>query len=260
MSIHKKIALATLITLGMAACGGGGSGSPSTAATSHADIQGVKAALAAENTNKDKEEAKKTSQNLSDYTVTLAGVQHNVGKMAKNELVEGVNGKEAFRAYRQAYSVVAGSFALQSTTGGDPDDNSPDMKMPMQIKLINGEATQTLPTAGKYTYNGAAFSNSETGRLTYNVDFDKKVGSGAVTGLAQIGDVKLDQAELKHTNFSNPSNGSLVLAHGVEGTVSKDKELVGDYHVHLFGPNAEEVAGMVLHHKAGEIGVIGKRD
>ncbi|OSI36484.1 factor H binding protein domain-containing protein [Neisseria dumasiana] len=258
MSIHKKIALATLITLGMAACGGGGSGSPSTAATSHADIQGVKAALAAENTNK--EEAKKTSQNLSDYTVTLAGVQHNVGKMAKNELVEGVNGKEAFRAYRQAYSVVAGSFALQPTTGGDPDDNSPDMKMPMQVKLINGEATQTLPTAGKYTYNGAAFSNSETGRLTYNVDFDKKVGSGKITGINETGTIDLHETAFSNGAISNAADSSkVVVTHAIEGKTHSEKLGEGDYNLSFFGPKAEEIAGQVFH-KKGEIGVIGKRD
>ncbi|MDO5068661.1 MAG: factor H binding family protein [Neisseria zoodegmatis] len=255
MSIHKKIGLATFIALGLAACGSGGSDGPSAAATPNADIRAAKAELAAVNAG----EVGKTTFKVNDYTIKLGETTHKVADMQKGAVVDLQNGNENVRAYRQAYSIVAGKFDVKNITGGSAENSVETLKDPMTVGLINGEATQTLPTTGKYTYNGAAFSNSETGRLTYNVDFDKKVGSGAVTGLVQTGDIKLEEAAFKHNAWSNDLDGTSVRAHGIAGKVSKGTESVGDYSLNFFGQNAEEVAGVVYHNQVGNIGIAGQR-
>lgn len=253
MSIHKKIGLATFIALGLAACGSGGSDGPSAAATPNAEMRAAKAELVEASAG----EVGKTTFNVNGYTIKLGETTHQVAE--KGTVVDLQNGDENIRAYRQAYSIVAGKFDVKNITGGSAEDSVEVVKMPMIVGLINGEATQKLPTEGKYTYNGTAFSNSETGRLTYNVDFDKKVGSGAVTGLAKTGDIKLEEAAFKHNAWSNDLDGTSVRAHGIAGKVSKGAESVGDYSLNFFGQNAEEVAGVVHHNQVGAISVAGQR-
>lgn len=255
--IHKKIVLATFIALGMAACGGGGGGSPSTGATSNVQMRSVQAEPVLENVSANPENAAtgtKTSINVDTIKLSLGGKEHDLSKVQQAGVVDLT---ETARAYRQAYSVVAGSFAMQPTGGGDPEVQSPDMKMPLHVGFIGGEATQTLPTSGKYAYNGAAFDQNEVGQLSYNVDFDKRVGSGQVSGMSVTGNIELKEAKIGHNAIHNDADGSLTLTHSIQGKTRSDLG-EGDYHVSFFGPNAEEVAGMVYHQK-GEIGVAGKR-
>ncbi|UOO77448.1 factor H binding family protein [Neisseria sp. Dent CA1/247] len=252
MSIHKKIGLATFIALGLAACGSGGSDGPSAAATPNAAIQPAKIEQVANAGS-----AGKTVFKVNEYTIKLGETTHKVADMKKGEVVNWKDGNNNVRAYRQAYSVVAGKFDLFpiADEGGKVADT---IDMPMEVALINGEATQKLPTEGKYTYKGAAFGRNETGSLTYNVDFEKRVGSGTVTGLNETGTIELKEAGIVHTAITNALDGTQVRAHGVRGETMSEKLGRGDYNLHFFGNNAEEVAGKVMQ-KKGSIGIAGQR-
>ncbi|MCS4534099.1 factor H binding family protein [Neisseria montereyensis] len=270
MSTYNKIGLAVFLAFGLAACGGGGGGSPSTAATptatqsSNAAFRDATPTAGAQAASLDNASAG-SAYNAAAYTINLDGKSYKVSDLASDKVTDIVNqeGNETVRAYRQQFSIIAGRFSSEKIGGenlkDDPEMTTEvaEMKNPMAVGLVNGEVTKTVPTSGKYAYNGAAFSESETGKLTYNVDFDKRVGSGSVTGLASSGKIDLLEASIKNTSFVNEDD-TLVTTQGIEGHSNSEKLGQGDYRVHFFGQNAEEIGGAVIQ-KNGAIGIAGKR-
>ncbi|QEY25624.1 factor H binding protein domain-containing protein [Neisseria zalophi] len=270
MSTYNKIGLAVFLAFGLAACGGGGSGSPSAAATStnqssNAAFRDAMPSASAQAVNLTDASAGSV-YNAAAYKINLDGKSYKVSDLASDKVTNLVNqeGNETVRTYRQQFSIIAGRFSSEKI-GGENLKDDPEMttavaevKNPMVVGLVNGEATQTLPTSGKYAYNGAAFGETEIGKLTYNVDFDKRVGSGSVTGLASSGKIDLLEASIKNTSFNNEIDGTLVTTQGIEGHSNSEKLGKGDYKVHFFGKNAEEIGGAIMQ-KNGEIGIAGKR-
>ncbi|OSI10866.1 hypothetical protein BWD10_02835 [Neisseria zoodegmatis] len=171
----------------------------------------------------------------------------------------------SMRLYKQQYSVIAGNNLdkLYSMKQGELTlkDNE------YSVDDAQGRFTpfEQLPKAGKFTYNGSAFTANEEGKLTYTVDFDKSEGSGSISGLNRFGDISLHKGELKKITTGPLKNGGEIW-----GQASSANHHKGYYDVTFFGPNSEEIAGNLRfdHMKVRadgkqdslEIGIAGSRE
>ena len=149
--------------------------------------------------------------------------------------------------YRQNYSLIAGVNPEKATLNG-PDINKSENLDDSYI-LIKGQATQTLPTAGKFDYSGIASDGAIQGKLAYSVDFDSSKGSGKITGIGS--DINLNEASIREVSHTNEIDNTVIKGHGIQGSSNR-----GDYALGFFGPNAEEIVGTV---NDGEIGFAGSR-
>lgn len=141
--------------------------------------------------------------------------------------------------YKQAYSVVLGSYIRNLS-----DQNNPTWTKLVDkfaISSIQGEITPStaLPNSGNYTYKGQAFNQSETGALTYTVDFSRRRGQGSITGLSEAGTITLQNAPIAAIN--EPGFKGM----GISGDAASAKLGAGKYGLGFFGPKANEIAGMV---------------
>ncbi|AJE09111.2 factor H binding protein domain-containing protein [Mannheimia haemolytica] len=225
MSI-KKLTLATLILVGLTACGSSGSGSSSNNAKSKPQVE-----LKKTEEDKKAEEAKKIAE--------AKGIGNKEYKDGLNELEEknetGKNGEEIRThgyLYNSHYSVVTAK--MKQTL----QENGRQMEPTVEVK---GLKTENLPTEGKATYKGEAFdshgnnSNSVVGgELIYNVDFSSRTGSGLVKNV-QGGSIKLAQGEIKNDSI-------MASAHQKHNDQAVGN---GSYNIQFFGPNAEEIGGKV---------------
>lgn len=281
----KKVSVATIITLSLAACSSDSdptsnnlpnanpsNGNTSANAAPHVDFsisyQGLKA-----NVNEDIQDLAKEfgvdDAALQSYTVKLGNQTSNgkelnlsgypLKKLALNQdfqetaiaRAEGKNytvtrsGKA--HIYRQNYSLIAGINPTKATLNG-PDINKSENLDDTYI-LIKGQATQTLPTAGKFDYSGIASDGASQGKLAYSVDFDSRKGSGKITGVGS--DINLNEASIQEASHTNEIDNTVIKGHGIQGSSSRGKYALG-----FFGPNAEEIVGTV---NDGEIGFAGSR-
>ena len=166
----------------------------------------------------------------NDYTVTRSGKAH---------------------IYRQNYSLIAGINPTNTTVRG-PQVNESENLDDTYI-LIKGQATQTLPTAGKFDYSGIASDGASQGKLAYSVDFDSRKGSGKITGIGN--DINLNEASIREASHTNEIDNTVIKGHGIQGTSNR-----GNYALGFFGPNAEEIVGTVNDTvNDGEIGFAGSR-
>ncbi|MCG3857558.1 factor H binding family protein, partial [Psychrobacter sp. Ps2] len=150
------------------------------------------------------------------------------------------------KTYDQPYSVVIGSGTMTTTTD---NYNGTQTSSNFGLEKVAGLATleQNVPSVGKAMYTGQAFSSIDNNAdFSYLVDFDKRNGSGEITGWeGEFGDIKLKEASLKKVNVGGKA------AVGVSGVWSgitdenaaELSESKGNYTLGLFGPKAEEVAG-----------------
>jgi len=150
------------------------------------------------------------------------------------------------KTYDQPYSVVVGSGTKTTTTD---NYNGTRTSSNFGLEKVAGLATleQNVPSVGKAMYTGQAFSSIDNNAdFSYLVDFDKRKGSGEITGWeGEFGDIKLKEASLKKVNVGGKA------AVGVSGVWSgitdenaaELSESKGNYTLGLFGPKAEEVAG-----------------
>ena len=162
----------------------------------------------------------------NNYTVTRSGKAH---------------------IYRQNYSLIAGINPTDATVEG-PGVNKSE-KLDDTYILIKGQATQTLPTAGKFDYSGIASDGASQGKLAYSVDFDSRKGSGKITGIGS--DINLNEASIREGSHTNEIDNTVIKGHGIQGTSNR-----GNYALGFFGPNAEEIVGTV---NDREIGFAGSR-
>ena len=250
----------TLLSMGLAACGGGG-GTVSTQSTGNNDLDA--AALAAQV----KQSKRHTVQNpeglLADgYQITIDGKTYKVGEKVDISalpngfsqhgysikdaayLSDGVVHKEDYvgtlQVYQQPYSYVLGNLLraqIRNNSGVEEPINQ------FTVDGVGGLATATdkIPKAGMFTYNGIAFTKGQQGQLSYAVNFDQSVGSGVITGLADTGKITLNEGRI-----SNQSIGGINQV-GVTATSISEKLGSGKYQLGFFGPNAEEIAGVVHH-------------
>ncbi|WP_238327057.1 Slam-dependent surface lipoprotein [Rodentibacter pneumotropicus] len=109
---------------------------------------------------------------------------------------------------------------------------------------INGLKTKVdaLPTEGTASYNGKAFDALNQGKLSYQVNFSNKTGSGNITGLGR--DITLEQGSISGTSIS------------ATATQSYNS---GNYTLDFFGKNAEEIGGKVSFDGKDVVGFGGTR-
>lgn len=150
--------------------------------------------------------------------------------------------------YRQNYSLIAGIDSTDTTIKGPGLDKS--RKRNDIFILIKGEATKTLPIAGKFDYSGIASDGASKGKLAYSVDFDSRKGSGKITGIGS--DINLNEASIREVSHTNEIDNTVIKGHGIEGYSNR-----GNYRLGFFGPNAEEIVGTVNDRQNGKIGFAG---
>ena len=165
----------------------------------------------------------------NDYTVTRSGKAH---------------------IYRQNYSLIASISPTNVTVRGPEVDQSENLND--TYILIKGQATQNLPTAGKFDYSGVASDGTSQGKLAYSVDFGSRKGSGKITGIGS--DINLSEASIQEARHTNEIDNTKINGYGIKGSSNK-----GAYELGFFGPNAEEIVGTVDDRQNGEIGFAGSR-
>ncbi len=274
----QKISAATIIALSLAACSSGSdstgnnmpNANPSTTNSSAFSVsyQGLKsnaneavqhlakefgvddAALQSYTVKLGNQTSKGKDLDLSGYPLKKLALNQNFQETAivraegKNYTIT-QSGKA--HIYRQNYSLIAGVNPEKATLNG-PNINKSENLDDTYI-LIKGQATQTLPTAGKFDYSGIASDGVSQGKLAYSVDFDSRKGSGKITGIGS--DINLDEASMGEVSHTNEIDNTVIKGHGIQGSSNR-----GDYALGFFGPNAEEIVGTV---NDGEIGFAGSR-
>ncbi|VEJ22273.1 factor H binding protein domain-containing protein [Neisseria animaloris] len=148
-----------------------------------------------------------------------------------------VNFKEegTARIYKNKYSVVLAAHVEKEIQNNIRNvDKS-------KVLAVQGEATELakLPTQGNFLYEGQAFTGkNDTGRLIYNVNFDRREGSGTILNLGKYDKISLGTGSIKEFKPNGTFGGKV----GIEGRASYGKSS-GSYKLGFFGPKAEEIAG-----------------
>lgn len=274
----QKISAVTIIALSLAACSSGSdstgnnmpNANPSTTNSSAFSVsyQGLKsnaneavqhlakefgvddAALQSYTVKLGNQTSKGKDLDLSGYPLKKLALNQNFQETAivraegKNYTIT-QSGKA--HIYRQNYSLIAGVNPEKATLNGPGINKSENLDD--SYILIKGQATQTLPTAGKFDYSGIASDGAIQGKLAYSVDFDSRKGSGKITGIGS--DINLNEASIREVSHTNEIDNTVIKGHGIQGSSNR-----GDYALGFFGPNAEEIVGTV---NDGEIGFAGSR-
>lgn len=97
------------------------------------------------------------------------------------------------------------------------------------VALLGKNTMTQLPPTAKVIGTGVVDH-----KFNYTVDFDAKQGSGTITG--QFGTFNLGEAKFL-TNHHSRADGKV--------TRVDNPSVSGDYHVHLFGDQAQEIAGNI---------------
>ncbi len=274
-----KITSATLLALALTACGGGGGGSqsPQTSSTPTKELAEAKANKMFSLAQQRQDVSQLFAENgvtLENYKVSIDGkriTSDNVDLSALGEGVRriGVTEEAEIRAgsvkgtvirngvlhlYQQPYSVVAGTEVKGGTVtvmGRKENLGSEEL----DFGTVKGYATKTLPSSGKFNYAGEALSQDQTGKFNYTVDFAAKTGSGSISNIA--GGITLHEGKIAGMSHDNPDKTS-ISGYGIESTARSNSGLNGGYKLGFFGPNADEVAGVVTS-PYGDVGFGGKK-
>ncbi|WP_294033141.1 factor H binding protein domain-containing protein [uncultured Moraxella sp.] len=154
------------------------------------------------------------------------------------------------RVYNQNYSIVYGNLYdiaehtyhpnLRYENGSFKVNNKFSIGGIFTVDEVAGQATEAsqMPTLGKATYLGDAFSGKSNGRFEYAVDFGTRKGSGKISGLSEVsGDLILNTSDIK------AATGGIGAKQSVSGDVAYSNSKIGTYSLGFYGPKAEEVAG-----------------
>jgi len=159
----------------------------------------------------------------------------------------GVPGTEKgdLQIYNQAYSVVFGAL-LKEEDGSSvtPSDTIFDEWDVLGLYTEKSAVDALVAEGVKATYTGAAFTPKEQGALSYTVDFGKQKGSGSITGIVATGNITLEEAGLMTVGMGEGIVGNATLENPVPGASTSK------YALSLYGPKAEEIAGLLWHHGA----------
>ncbi|MEE3700783.1 factor H binding protein domain-containing protein [Mannheimia haemolytica] len=250
MSI-KKLTLATLILVGLTACGSSGSGSSANNANSNKPKIVTPKDKVDQAKDKDKakaEEAKKIidAKGIDDQQY---GLKEPVYSTTENN---GSTIRSTSSLYNQPYSVVTAKMVM--TFG---ENESRKLEPSVEVK---GLKTEKLPIEGNAVYKGKAFDangskGSIGGDLTYKVDFGTRKGSGEVVN-ALGGSIKLNEGQINSNGLISSS-----AAH-IKNEVREN----GTYEIQFFGPEAQEIGGKIEINGEGEgplkqtLGIVGTRE
>ncbi|PNP99132.1 factor H binding protein domain-containing protein [Moraxella sp. RCAD0137] len=155
------------------------------------------------------------------------------------------------RVYNQNYSIVYGNLYQRAEHTRDPSRRYSDGSFRgnytayaynnnFTVDQIAGQATEAnqLPTLGKATYHGDAFSGKSNGRFEYSVDFGTRKGNGKISGLSEArSDLVLNTSEIKS------ATAGIAAKQSISGDVAFNGTNIGTYSLGFYGPKAEEVAG-----------------
>ena len=163
--------------------------------------------------------------------------------------------------YQQPYSVVLATLPTEYEYDGKSDPKGRlGKEKTFQVQMISG-----LPTpdnviksqTGTANYKGQAFANfgrgTETGELDYIIDFDKKKGSGSINGIETTGKITLKEGNIGSGVKFNPMSTAGTVK-GISGSADTEKLDAYYYHLSIFGPKADEVAGYVYGKKSSKEG------
>lgn len=291
MSFYKVSALSVL-AISLAACSSSGGGSNHTSSPTH--IPNNNQSITIQPTNQDINQAKKGKvQTVKGYDIAreINGKIYRSGESAidssnyplgiserefnETSVIDGKNvtikGKE--RVYNQKYSIVYGYGYKDAFIDYKPIlEDVYGYKM-FSIGDVAGLATQEsgIPKEGVAAYQGklVGFSDSynritgqrndgnDTGDFSYTVNFSDRTGQGAVTGMSWVQDFRLDKGSISKVNLYGRDYI------GIKSTASLNDRMydeprrstVGEYTLAFYGPNAEEIAGVVK--MAGNNGSLG---
>ena len=185
------------------------------------------------------------------YLVKPLGLQSQTVEIYGQDKDQNYNLEKSW-VYEQPYSVVAGYFT-QTIQNGEKDEDGAD-KLDIGLSDVQGLATEKaqLPTAGVFDYEGKAFGGSSAkrdsaleehqGKFKYRIDFDKRKGSGLIEGLSEYGRIDLKEADIvKGNNLKNVES-----YYGIDnGEAASERGGLKYYSLGIFGPEANEVAGVV---------------
>lgn len=186
-----------------------------------------------------------------EYAVKPLGLQSQTVEIYGQDKDQNYYSEKSW-VYEQPYSVVAGYFT-QTIQNGKRDEDGAD-KLDIGLSDIQGLATEKaqLPTAGAFDYEGKAFGGSSAkidsaleehqGKFKYRIDFDKRKGSGLIEGLSEYGRIDLKEADIvKGNNLKNVES-----YYGIDnGEAASERGGLKYYSLGIFGPEANEVAGVV---------------
>lgn len=144
--------------------------------------------------------------------------------------------------FKQDYSLIAGIHDKNMTVklGNDKEVNF----IGYINYLVRGVPTEKLPTTGKFNYSGSgkvkirSQFGAQDAKFSYDVDFANKTGSGS------LGNITLSKGNITTQTLTSEIDNSPITTPGIEGKAT-DGSLNGDYTLGFFGPNADEVVGVV---------------
>jgi len=140
--------------------------------------------------------------------------------------------------YQQPYSVVFG----QTWTQDSGDNFEPgDFNIFSAADALGFSTPATALSAliaqdAIFTYKGSAFDGQEEATLNYMMNFGQRIGQGTIAGFANSGEITLWPSTLLNDGTIR-GEAHIEKAPNSEGFV--------DYFLSFFGPNAEELAGVV---------------
>lgn len=204
-----------------------------------------------------------------EYAVKPLGLQSQTVEIYGQDKDQNYYSEKSW-VYEQPYSVVAGYFT-QTIQNGKRDEDGAD-KLDIGLSDIQGLATEKaqLPTAGAFDYEGKAFGGSSAkldsaleehqGKFKYRIDFDKRKGSGSIEGLSEYGRIDLKEADIGILRVNNDESSYEMVSdepaldphpgyysfYGVgKGEAASEHGGLKYYSLGIFGPEANEVAGVV---------------
>ena len=155
--------------------------------------------------------------------------------------------------FKQDYSLIAGIHDKNMTVklGNEHEVNF----IGYIDYFVRGVPTEKLPTTGKFNYSGSGKVRSQFGaqdaKFSYDVDFANKTGSGS------LGNITLSKGNITTQTLPSEIDNSPITTPGIEGKAT-DGSLNGEYGLGFFGPNADEIVGLVeLGDKNDVIGAFG---
>lgn len=261
---HTMPLAALVVTLALAACGGGGSvnvgstGSVPATELSKAmrfqvqtqgDLQNYVLNIDGKSYKAgDYISLSDVKQGFTEYDYTSSGVLEPQGQNRQDKYTGTV------QVYKQAYSFIYGDLWKTASFNG----KEPEPVNRFSMGGLGGVVTESknLPQTGNFTYKGVAMSSGQPesrGTLSYNVNFDTKVGNGRIEGIKATGSILLHEAQI----MSDKAD--------IGGKAQSDTLGSANYKATFYGPKAEEIAGKVTLGGQGtgfgttEVGFIGKR-
>lgn len=140
------------------------------------------------------------------------------------------------KAYNLPYSAVG--YVLPVDVATDEYGRVIDRRANNYMADVVGARTEVLPT-GSAHYEGISFGANSEGKLKLSIDFSNNTISGSVTDRKLLSTKEsLADISLKEANIS------AVGEHHFSG-IAESQGVQGSYYGSFFGPNAEEVGGII---------------